>query len=270
MISTSPILSQICDNMGQASAMPLCCLCAMDCKSCPCKEQKKQNNIIQKRLKEKKTIIIDCLICHGSNIKCYKCEIIDLKNQIQKLKQQMLNYDNEADEKLYINHYRQQELNKLYTSRKYELSNPKYFITVTFDPLKFGMKELNEERQYYILDKIMSMYEKELIHGCFGSFEFQKNGLIHAHFNVSSYDLSNEEIEDILRPYFTDNRRNKIAVKCLPFKESSYDYILKDKYKYYRIKNRKGVTSEDVTPIQKVSEAYDERRNEVSDLDFGI
>lgn len=110
---------------------------------------------------------------------------------------------------------------------------PSYqFITLTFDPSKFGLQPMEQQRKDYILYHIMNLYKKQLIHNFYGSFEYHKSGLVHAHLIAQLYDKNT--VYNYLQSKFTNNNKNKIAIRMDPAKiPNAIDYINKESTDYF-------------------------------------
>lgn len=183
---------------------------------------------------------VRCPVCIGSSIQCYKCNIKQLKQKICQLEKQLANYDDHIlAEKLQIptpnNIYKirqsNQKLSNLYSIDNQHMSSYK-FITITFDSSKFGMQPLEDYRKNYILYQLYSLYQKDMIKNFYGSFEYHKNGLIHAHIICQTYNPI--DVYYYLLSKFTDNTKNKIAVQLDKAKiPNAIDYIEKESTHYF-------------------------------------
>lgn len=83
------------------------------------------------------------------------------------------------------------------------------FITLTFDPNKFGLNNDAADEKNYILYSLLEI--SNYVDHIYGCFEYQKNGAVHSHVLVRLNE--NGPIEKILKKQFTDNPRNRNAVQ---------------------------------------------------------
>lgn len=184
-----------------------------------------------------------CAICYQST-QCYRCENRDLKIKIQSLQQELSKYYTSDIEKFTLSYYDKQlsqEFITKYSDKpilydyKNELSTS-HFVTITFDPAKFGMQMFDDERQQYIIHKLYNLMSKDLIKKCYGSFERHKNGIIHSHLIINAQQEDIKKITKLLKSYFTDNPYNKIAIDIGPAKyPQAMEYIEKESDNYYLI-----------------------------------
>lgn len=116
----------------------------------------------------------------------------------------------------------------LHVTDKSSLSYLK-FITITFDPDKFGsVNEDIREKEYIlsVLYRLKSYYT--FIYGC---FEYHKSGTVHSHLIMHT---SVANMKQMLRPYFTNNPKNKIVIDVGPAKmPQSITYINKESKDFY-------------------------------------
>lgn len=133
------------------------------------------------------------------------------------------------------------------------------FLTITFDPEKFGLYNNKTEEQNYILATLYRLILNNEIKQLTGSFEYQKNGTTHAHIIIRT-TRGDKEIEDFLRPFYTDRENNKYAIKCLPAKFPSVeDYIQKESTEYFRYDMNKGLYDEVVYETKVEAKKIDNR-----------
>lgn len=112
------------------------------------------------------------------------------------------------------------------------------FITLTFDPSRFGESNSPKSEELYFLDIILSAIQKELLlPPVYGCFELQKNGSIHTHFiaNTTTQEITSlsesriSEIRNHFKTKLTDNTQNRNAVHMGNYRErKSLDYINKE------------------------------------------
>lgn len=182
---------------------------------------------------------VNCPVCIGSS-QCYKCQIKQLNNTIRELRKKLEVYDEHilADHLLIPPdnaNFRVKQSNKpldnLYPIEQSQIETY-YFVTLTFDPAKFGTHRLDQHRKDYILHQLMILYDKELIKNFYGCFEHHDSGIIHAHVIIKTYNPS--EVYQLLQVKFTDNNRNKRAVQLVPAKiPNAIKYINKESSNYF-------------------------------------
>lgn len=185
-----------------------------------------------------------CAVCNSSNIQCWRCERISLKFKIATLQNELSKFYSHDVEKLAVEHYEKQISQNYYTAYsdvpmnyqyKNELSTS-HFVTITFDPARFGMQPYDSERKDYIIHKLYRLFDKNLVKKCYGSFERHKNGIIHSHLIINAQQEDIKKIKQLLKSYFTDNPYNKIVVDIGPAKyPQAKDYIEKESEEYYYI-----------------------------------
>lgn len=231
-----------------------------------------------------------CVICRNST-QCFRCEIKELKQQILDLKSKIIKYESDCSEQLALHYYNKVEIRKTFSEKQmkfvfdYEnkLSNA-YFITITFDPNKFGVKELTDMRKDYILHQLTKLYQKEMYSDCYGCFEHHKNGIIHSHLiMITAFP---KEVRAYLKSKFTDNVHNKVVIQLDKAKyPQAAEYIEKESVHYYKIKenkekltsttktrereerNARGMSSSQEDPQTHPAEGS---KPHISDLDYGI
>lgn len=106
-----------------------------------------------------------------------------------------------------------------------------HFITITFDPKKFGHEANSEKEERYILYSLYEMKKHNNITDIYGSFEKHKNGRTHAHLLIFT-PKSSPFFKSRLQSMFTDNMNNTKAVDMEVCKNISKckAYIDKDPY----------------------------------------
>lgn len=231
------------------------------------------------------TTLKNCVVCAGS-VQCLKCENFELKAEIRALRQEILKYNMDKSEVFQVSRHAEIEIYSKVLRYQHPIeafnlptddSIIKWrFLTLTFDPLKFGIQPYEQDRKAYILYKLLRSVHKNIIDDFYGCFEYHESGLIHAHMVINT-DYNDKFIEDYFQPEFTDNRRNKRAVKCLPAKTTVLDYIHKvntpdkrsdDFFKYNKnslLRNKK-LTS---TPKSRECFQKHERDDEVTRRELG-
>lgn len=161
-------------------------------------------------------IVYGCPICtNNDTIKCSSCQIKHLQIELNKLRNELAKLSIDRIDELHLKYYQQIEIKKYFIRTplpvkfEYEskLSNA-YFFTLTFDPTKFGLHEYENERKEYILWTLTKY--RHLYFECWGSFEYHKNGIIHAHAIIITGQP--KELYQKIQPMFTDKEHNKYAV----------------------------------------------------------
>lgn len=184
-----------------------------------------------------------CVLCATSSIQCLKCENQSLKESLLdsmamvetlklKLKRNpLLRCENKflffetADTYLPLNLFGDIE----------DYS----FLTITFDPQKFGYINRPDEEQKYILHTLWQLIDKSLVRQLTGCFEYQKNGTTHAHILLKRSGITTDaDITSYLVPLYTDRDKRQKAILCVPAKFPTVeDYIRKESKEYYRYQN---------------------------------
>lgn len=166
------------------------------------------------------------------------CEIRFLKTRVALLEEELNFIKNLSSDKLEVPYYVFTPMVSTFTlSKKPFIIQPDdlsdgtdlahyKFITITFDPTKFGINnDINKER-IYILSILYKLIKKGFIKRVSGCFEVHKSGATHAH--LTAYVEDNDYLP-YLKRHFTDNPKNKVAIKVLPAKYPSVvSYMSKD------------------------------------------
>lgn len=182
---------------------------------------------------------VRCPVCIGSSIQCDRCTIKQLKNEIKLLNQQLANYTEHISSDVLrvpyneIHRIKQSNLplDNYYPIDHDQLSSYK-FITITFDPTKFGTQQLDQQRKDYILHHLIKLYDNEMIKNFYGCFEYHKNGIVHSHIIAQTYVP--QDVYSYLKTKFTDNAKNKYAIQIDPAKiPQAIDYINKESTNYF-------------------------------------
>ncbi len=182
-----------------------------------------------------------CAICSGSSL-CFKCQIKELKSIVESQAIELRHWKGESCKLLqckkdYRNFF---EISANCLLPNYIGENTEYkFITITFDPSKFGLYNNRQDEQNYILKHLLKIIKAKLIKSLAGCFEYQKrSGTTHAHL-LARVTCTNNEIENYLRPSFTDNPKNNIAVRCEDPRNFTNieNYLKKESIEYYRYDN---------------------------------
>jgi len=178
-----------------------------------------------------------CAICSGSS-SCFSCQIKELKSIIQQQAIELRHWKGESckllqckkDYRLFF------EISSNFLRPNYIGENTEYkFITITFDPKKFGLFNVKSDEQNYILKQLLKCIKANQIKSLAGCFEYQKNGTTHAHL-IARVTCSNTTLEDTLKMKFTDDTKNKYAVKVEDpnsFKNIE-NYLQKESIEFFR------------------------------------
>lgn len=100
------------------------------------------------------------------------------------------------------------------------------FVTLTFDPARFGVDNDPAHEALYILKVLTNGIKEEYIFQLYGCFERQRSGVVHSHCLIKTGD----EIKLLryLKRNFTNNPRNNKAVDAPPAKHpQALEYINK-------------------------------------------
>lgn len=179
-----------------------------------------------------------CPICFTSTIACDRCSIKALTKENQQLKVLLLQFQNQVPKVFDV-----PDMSSTFEEDTKYLDLPIYKhdildeymgLTLTFDPSKFGRYSLPQWEKQYIFYALSQIIKAGVISRCTGSFEFHKDGRVHAHVLFKSR-FSGQYVQDAITPYFTDNKSNKRAVLCKPAKfPNIIDYIKKESDHYFR------------------------------------
>lgn len=179
-----------------------------------------------------------CVICSSSVASpCFKCQIAKLTAENAILQKKLRYFQKQSHPILTLseNYYKFFEVSSEYLPIVLQGQYSDYhFITLTFDPSKFGQYNDEHDEKNYILMTIklfQDLYKPLHLTGC---FEYQGNGTIHGHFIIST-NLNDEAIQSFFQPFFTDNKKNYRAVKSLPAKFPTVeDYLRKEALTFFR------------------------------------
>lgn len=205
-------------------------------------------------------------MCATSSVLCLKCENKQLRQYIVELQKKLMMYeeaertDHSVDvaDRLEIFQYIKQSdkppiltdyLPTPYekwkftrfpnqkTEQHYNIYLQQFrFITMTFDPSKWGLQQKESIRKDNILYQLSQELKNRTIINLFGCFEYHKNGILHAHaiFTVNTTTANESELYKRLKSVLTDNTRNKIAFQQGPAKfPQSVEYITKESNEYF-------------------------------------
>lgn len=194
-----------------------------------------------------------CAICDRS-LSCFKCQIKTLKEKISIQDIELRYWKGESCKLLSLNKdYRQYyEVSLQYLPLSYIGDSLEYkFLTITFDPKKFGQFNLHSDEQNYIFKQLYKLIKANLITSLSGCFELQKNGTTHAHM-ICRTTASNDEINTALVLSFSDDPKNKYAIKCEDPRSMNNitTYMQKEAQDYYRY-DPTGAIDYDLLPFEQ-------------------
>ena len=158
--------------------------------------------------------------------------IKQLMEENRQLKQQIAYITGQTSEALELEYYEKHLVYK-HIKRNIKPKIPPYepnrhfkFITLTFDPTKFGINNDNEKEKLYILHKLAAIIKMDMATVLYGCFEYQQIGSTHAHILLgTNYD---HLVQPALKKAFTDNPRNKNAVDYKYARKTAIEYINKE------------------------------------------
>jgi hypothetical protein len=206
---------------------------------------------------------MQCPVCCDSSVKCSKCEIKYLKNEVNTLRRELSKYytsditkftPNFTDKFNSTNFITRRQCTPFEYNYETELSNS-FFITITFDPAKFGLYPYEAERKQYIINSLYKIMKDDLIKKCYGCFEYHNNGIIHSHLIANIAPDDAKLVKRKLKEQFTDNLNNKIVVDIGKAKfPNAKEYIEKESEDYYLItpknnNNTKNEPSKALNPL---------------------
>lgn len=178
-----------------------------------------------------------CVICRGGS-PCFKCQLTILQKENTRLNLELKYWRNESSPVLVLkkDYSKNFHLTTVYQPIVYNPVDltPYRFLTITFDPKKFGQYNNNNDERNYIFYTLDKSIRDCLINRLTGCFEYQVNGTTHAHILITT-DKTDKQVEQYFRPYYTDDKRNIYAIKCVPAKFPNVEtYIKKESNEYYR------------------------------------
>lgn len=174
-----------------------------------------------------------CPICSGSSA-CYKCQISDLQRQVNELTEVVNFLCGDSSRQLQLKKHEILLVDKTFI-RLSELAllpiieeREYVFITLTFDPEKFGQNNDSEDEKKYLLHLIAQLIKTGNLSEVYGSFEYQRNGSVHCHFISKFSDYG--YIKQHFKKGLTNRPRNEKAVDIKPVKgiQKLWDYINKE------------------------------------------
>lgn len=114
-----------------------------------------------------------------------------------------------------------------------KLSNS-FFVTLTFDPNKFGVQPFEHERKQYLKYQFSELLKLELIQSVYGSIEYHANGIPHCHAVIIMPPSNQKIVYRILKEAMTDNKRNRVSVQLDSAKwPNAIKYIEKESEEYF-------------------------------------
>lgn len=182
--------------------------------------------------------LFSCVICSGSS-QCTKCRLKTANDMIRQYKERLDYILNISSEQLQLTYYQEILIDSTFKQSSFPFefiipdTNLEYwhFITITFDPEKFGVSNPVESERKYILCQLSKLIHMKFLKDIYGCFEQHNNGRTHAHFIAFVLD---NDYKQYLKRKFTDNPRNNIAVKPLPAMfPQVIKYIQKESTAYY-------------------------------------
>lgn len=180
-----------------------------------------------------------CVVCSGSS-PCYACQIKQLKDTVKQYKEVLDFIMSISSEQLKLKHYQKIDLmlfNRSNSPMPFEIPTSDLsswkFLTITFDPQKFGVSNEPEDERNYILHHLLRVYRLDYCSHLYGCFEMHKTGRTHAHIIVRVLD---NDIYSELKKSFTDNPKNKNAIDLgLARFPQSIKYIEKESKDYFQL-----------------------------------
>lgn len=176
-----------------------------------------------------------CLICYNTLSLCSSCEIKKLKHQVAELTEVVNFLCGESNRQLIVSKKYKSLIEKNFHRYAFPAKefpkiqeNDYIFITLTFDPERFGSNNDSEDEKQYLLYIITKLVESNNLFDIYGSFEYQRNGSIHCHFISKFSDYS--YIKKQLTRDLTNRPRNDKAVDIRPVKglQKLWNYINKE------------------------------------------
>lgn len=146
--------------------------------------------------------------------KCVVCQTESTIKQLEFKNKQLMETINRLESKYdkmtITNDERQLIQNFEYSEKPVfgESSNVKdyQFITLTYDPLKFGYTNSEKSQREYLMAKIYNYVHFRPFYGC---YEHHKNGNVHMHFILKESEEECKKMRKEIRRFFTDRINNK-------------------------------------------------------------
>lgn len=187
----------------------------------------------------KKLCCVSCM--HDLNDPCPNCQIRRLKDYIRQYEEVIRYLMNLSSPQLHLKNYQIVDLMQFYRSKSpmpfetpisEELHYWK-FLTITFDPEKFGISNEPGDEKNYILHHLLRVYKLNYCSALYGCFEQHQSGRVHSHIVIKVLD---NDIYGELKRSFTDNPRNKHAVDIgLARFPQAIKYIEKESTDYFQL-----------------------------------
>lgn len=170
---------------------------------------------------------IKCVVCQNES------EIKLLREQVLQLHLKLQQYNHEQ---IYVTVKQKQQLMETFKYAILPFHDESYditgyqFITLTFDPKKYGFMQSEQDQKELMLTALMN-YDYYM----YGSFEYHKNGNIHLHAIIKCTEEQIKQMKKEIRHKFTDNPRNREFLDHGPAKDkSAIRYINKESKSYFR------------------------------------
>lgn len=189
--------------------------------------------------------------------------------KIQELENQLHFIYSVGHEDLELSYDKIQKIDKYIDQRKCYKTLPEFnwlpiphfkFITITFDPQRFGINNDPDKEKNYILWHLTRIQKQQWCTTYSGCFEKQKNGTIHAHLIMgTNYEI---EVYKYLKKQFTNNPNNRVAIRIDPAKTKAMEYIRKESDHYFQSKR---IVNFDKTELSKPFEPVEDQPNELSE-----
>lgn len=173
---------------------------------------------------------IKCVVCQEeSEVKKLKQQIIELNLKLSQYVHEVMKVTNDDRQRL------EEEFEYSNTPLLNEDFNVEgyYFVTLTYDPKKFGYMQTEKAQQEYFLANV-SRYK----YPTYGCFEHHKNGNVHFHFIIQASLEQVKQMKNEMRHKFTDNNRNKDFMDIgIAKHKTAIRYINKESKKYIKRRN---------------------------------
>lgn len=226
---------------------------------------------------DKKTVIVvaGCPLCSSSSHKCYRCRIKQLEEENRELRQELIkltftppeSFDIDYSVRMDIHNFVLRSTEAMDFEYIDKLSHA-YFITITFDPAKFGCQQYEKQRKNYILAQLLELRKEDKYTECYGCFEYHDNGIVHSHLiMITAYP---KYVYRFLKSKFTDNSKNKVVIQVDKAKyPQAKQYIEKESSDYYYINILPGYSR---TIDTSISPDIKQQKKDIiiSPLDYGL
>lgn len=181
-----------------------------------------------------------CVICYGSS-PCYGCQIKTLNKVVHYYKGFYDMVNSIQNENLNLKSYQISDIfgSFVVSDSPIPLDGWNFdlklwrFITLTFDPQKFGCSNDPESERNYMLNIILAAARLSYLSSVYGSFELHKNGTVHTHLIAK---VHSQDLYYFLKKKLTDNPKNRNAVDEGPARfPNCIQYIEKESKNYYKL-----------------------------------